>query len=353
MAEEIKRILVHLHRLQSMNVPDSAVSKAISNPKKVPSYLYREAVLGPFARFHSKLLYNKYQSQSKLLDQLRSGSNFCLIVLDACRYDFLNKVFDDYFEGSCDPIWANALDTFEYQRKLWTETYEYPYITAAAPVTSQSFTFEEEEDADGMAMAGSELRDRYQGYLPKEHFLNLVEVWRESWDEQLGVCPPEPVTNRAIDLSSTSDKMVIHYFQPHGPFIGEVRRTGSLEDYKTDVAGGAVEKGIWSAARSGDISLRELRDMYMSNLDRVLGAVGELIMETDYEKYLVMGDHGEALGEYGQFYHSIEHPKVREVPWASITGVKGSVPDMWEYNDAGQSLDQSTTARLRELGYIE
>jgi hypothetical protein len=252
-------------------------------------------------------------------------------------------------------MWATSLNTFEYLRYLWPETYDYPYVTAAAPVTSQQFNFQDGEEIDGLANDGAELLERYCGYIPNNHFMNLVEVWRESWDEDLGVCPPEPVTKTSIDLSSKAgtNRIVTHYFQPHGPFIGENRKTGSIEGYDSDVEGGAVEKGIWSAVKNGEISKKKLRSMYQSNLDRALAAVAELIRQTDYEKYIIMGDHGEALGEYGQYYHSIEHPKVRVVPWATVEGVRDDAPNMWNYQAQHDAVNKTTESRLQELGYIE
>ncbi|ELY45779.1 hypothetical protein C496_02517 [Natronorubrum tibetense GA33] len=310
-------------------------------------------MLKTISEIHSSLISSQYPQQEDLLGKLRSEDNYCLIVLDACRFDYLQSSFHQYFQGECMPTWAASLNTFQYLQNLWKGTYDFPYITAAAPVTSQKFNFQDGEKVDGLAGDGAELSKRYNGYIPNEHFNQLVEVWREAWDEDLGVCPPEPVTERAIDIAPETDQMVVHYFQPHGPFIGSKQLTGQIEEYDTNIKGGAVEKGIWSAAKSGDLNKSDLRKMYQANLDRVLPAVGELVQRTDFDKYIVIGDHGEALGEYNRYYHSIEHPKVRLVPWAQIDGVQENIPEMWEYEAEAQSIDKDTVSRLQELGYIE
>jgi hypothetical protein len=351
----MKRAKGTLLRPSFMQLPEYPIRKAIANPAKIPTYIRNEYISKPLSSTHSALIADDFEDQAVRLAQLRTTEDFCLIVLDACRYDFLNKEFDKFFYGDCEPIWADSLNTFQYLRYLWPETYEYPYVTGAAPVTSQRFEFEEGEDADGLGFEGRELLEMYCGYVPDNHFENLVEVWREFWDEDLGVCPPEPVTEAAINASDSAEtnRLVTHYFQPHGPFIGERQMTGSIDGYDTDVRGGAVESGIWSAVQNGEISKKQLRELYRANLRRALAAAAKLIHETDYDQYVIMGDHGEALGEYNRYYHGIEHPKVRVVPWATVDGVREDAPEMWEYTAARPANDETTVSRLRELGYLE
>jgi hypothetical protein len=163
------------------------------------------------------------QRQQDKLAQLRKKSNFCLIVLDACRYDVLNECFDDYFEGSIFPTKTIATNTFDYLQYNWPETYEYPYITAATPVTSEEFNFDGEDAGDGLPQTPEKIYEYYRGYVPANHFNDLKEVWRQEWNDDLRVCPPEPVTERAITYANNTSRMVTHYFQPHAPFIGEKR----------------------------------------------------------------------------------------------------------------------------------
>jgi hypothetical protein len=354
MITRLPRFYIGRGQLDHMDVSKIPVKKGLSNPTRVPGYLLDQCILDPLSKSHSAIIKDKYQQQPVKLAELREKEdNFCLIVLDACRYDYFDDEFDDYFYGRSEPMWAASINTFEYLRINWTETYEYPYVTGAAPVTSQRFNFDIGENIDGIATDGAELLQRYCGYIPDNHLEDLIEVWRSSWDEDLGVCPPEPVTKRGISLSKDASRMVVHYFQPHGPFIGSEKLKGHIEKYDSNVEGGAVEMGIWEAARSGDLSKSKLRNMYKSNLKRALAAVCELIRQTNFEKYVIIGDHGEALGEYGKYYHSIEHPKVRLVPWAIVEDVQDVAPDMWEYTTEGRGVDKPAEERLRELGYLE
>lgn len=337
-----------------MHLPEDAFRKAINDPGTAISFVWNDWVLDSLCHVHSALRQRGLPEQALYLPRLRRSDNFCLVVLDACRYDVFAEMFEEYFIGGTEPIWATGRDTFEYLRFLWPEVYDFPYITAASPVTSEKFEFNNWDSARGLAASGQQLFDDYGGYVPSNHFPNLVEVWRSSWDESLGVCPPEPVTDTAVEVidDTASNRAVVHYFQPHGPFIGDEEFLGSIEKYDTDVRGGGIEAGIWDAVRNGDITDRKLRRLYTSNLRRVLPAVCELIRRTSFDKYVLMGDHGEALGEYGKYYHSIEHPKVRVVPWATIEGVRTDAPEMWEYTPSEPTKNKDTRARLRELGYI-
>jgi len=337
-----------------VRLPNSPVKKSLARPHKIPKFVWK-LITTPPRQYRVGQLQDELPKQPNYLYKLRQKEEFCLIILDACRFDKLAEQFDKYFVGTCDPIWSVATSTFEFLRYMWPEEYEYPYITAAAPVTSQEFDFQAGEKADGMASDGQELYLRYGGYQPRNHFRNLVEVWREAWDEDLGVTPPEPVTKKAIEIASnkTTNRVVIHFFQPHGPFIGEETLLGDVKEYDTNVRGGAVEGGIWNHVRENRISDEQLNRLYESNLHRALAAVARLVQKTNFEKYVITGDHGEALGEYGQYYHGIEHPMVRQVPWAEISAVKDSAPEMWKYQDSSTSVDKDTIERLQELGYIE
>lgn len=303
-------------------------------------------------RIHSVYRSSRLPNQSDRLDSLRSRNKWCLIVLDACRFDFLADLFDSYFQGRIEPVWSPASDTFEYQRKNWGKEYEYPYVTGAAPITPKRINFNEpERHGDGLGFDNDTLRKKYKGYQPSEHLSNIDAVWQDSWDPELGVCPPEPVTERA--KTKTSDRLVVHYFQPHAPYIGEVTALGNKKNFE-EQRGGAVSGDIWRRVREGEITDQDLRQLYQSNLERVLFAVAELIRFTASDKYIITGDHGEALGEYGRYAHSLDwHPYVRTVPWAEVFSVNDSVQSMNDFEIHSGNVNKDVGDRLKELGYID
>lgn len=329
--------------------------KGINKPIKVPRYIWENTQP---SRIHDKVVDLRYPAQESKLDELRKGNSWALIVLDACRFDRFMNISQEYMDVEVEPISAAATNTFKYQKKCWPDEYDVDYITGAAPVTSQEFDFSDKNlKADGIAHKGDTLRDMYGGYIPNDHISNIIEVWREAWDESLGVCPPEPVTDRSIEMAPDSEKLVIHYFQPHEPYIGKTKLLGDIAKVEEHVKGGAIGRGIYERVQSGEVSDDYLLKAYDDNLRRVLKEVVLLFshISTHFDRVIIMADHGEALGEYGKYKHSKRHPYVRKVPWGEIKGVNEKMlPDRkLKQNIVAEKDDSSVKDRLLDLGYME
>ncbi|MCF2238157.1 hypothetical protein KVP04_03310 [Halobacterium salinarum] len=334
-------------------LPQDAVRSGIRNPTAIPKHIKRNVIDELRQQIRLGIATAALPNQADLLAELRRKDSFCLIVLDACRHDHLETLFPLFFEGRVKPTKTVATNTFEYLQYNWPETYAYPYVTAATPVTSETFEFDGQDSGDGLPQ--EDLYAYYRGYTPINHFTDLVEVWRDSWDSELRVCPPEPTTRRAIARADDAARMVVHYFQPHAPFIGERRPDLSRERSTIHDENVKIDEDVWDAVKSGSISTSELGQYYSSNLRRVLAAVSKLVSQTQFDRYVLIGDHGEALGEYGGFAHSMEHPLVNKVPWAEVETTKDGCPSMWEYDapTEDETGTGTTRSRLKELGYIE
>lgn len=336
-------------------LPEDAVRKGIQKPNEITKFLISRAK-SLAAGIHIALATENLDKQPDRLASLRKSDNFCLVILDACRYDALQQEFAKYFKGNIEPVKTPATTTFEYLQYNWTESYSFPYVTAAPPITSEEFDFEANDKGIGLPQDAEDLYDVYRGYIPANHFEDIIEVWRESWDIQLRVCPPEPVTKKAIRVAQGEQKMVVHYFQPHAPYIGS--KSPSFEQMEAREIGDPnfkIDSKIWPAVQEGNISKKLLRKYYISNLQRVLGATAHLIRETEFNEYNIIGDHGEALGEYGGYQHGIDHPYVATVPWASVEEVIKGAPSMWNYTPSSNKDSRSVTTenRLRDLGYLD
>ena len=333
-------------------LPRNAVRKGFKNPVKALKYIKTDWIDETRQQIRSGFSTANLTNQADFLAGLRQKDNFCLIVLDACRFDALNSNFSKYFKGYIKPSRTVATNTFEYLQYNWHSNYEYPYVSAATPVTSEKFDFDGGDSGAGLPQ--EDLYKYYRGYIPANHFQDLDEVWRNHWDEQLRVCPPEPTTEQGIERARNTSRMVVHYFQPHAPFIGSKRPNIKREKSGINDNQVQIDQDVWRALKSGEISKKKLREYYNSNLERALAAVLELVKSTNFEHYVIIGDHGEALGEYGGYAHSIQHPYVSKVPWATIEGVVDGAPEMWKYDDDNIEGDMSTTrSRLQDLGYIE
>lgn len=205
--------------LQSLH---SLLVEGVKNPEKIPPYL--RYLADPIV-IHDRWNKVRYPSQTTKLDKFRENNRWALIVLDACRYDRFDLISSEYLDVKTQPIAAAAHNTFGYLRECWDGCYDVDYVTGAAPVTTQAFDFSKDSiKADGLVFENEELKQKYKGYIPTDHIENIIEVWRESWDESLGVCPPEPVTDRAVAMAPESTQLVVHYFQPHEPYIGEKKK---------------------------------------------------------------------------------------------------------------------------------
>jgi hypothetical protein len=318
-------------------------TKAANNPQAAMHKL-RELILGaPPAYVQTRLRTRDISRQYPRLQALREREEFLLVILDACRYDAFRDIAPEYltFER-IEPVVSEGLNTFQYVSRCWPDVYhDVEYVSAATPVNSEA-----EREYDEYA-----LENLYEGYVPAEHLPNIRDLWREFWDPRIGAVPPKAVTDAS--LNADGGRVVAHYFQPHIPYIGREALLGHADhEHARPLEGEPVGAPVMEQVRNGDVSHKRLRRVYASNLRRVLREVRRLVAETDIKTVAVMGDHGEALGEYGIYGHpSIEHPHVRIAPWAVVNDV-ARYPEH-EQGEDHSTADASVEARLAELGYIE
>jgi len=74
---------------------------------------------------------------------------------------------------------------------------------------------------------------------------------------------------------------------------------------------------------------------------------------SDFDRYVVTADHGEALGRYGVYEHrEPRHPNIRRVPWFEVSAVEED-HSVVDYNDMDSDVGERTVEeRLAELGYL-
>lgn len=320
---------------------------AVREPEKIPPFVRsraRRLVEQPRRRLATRRRTQGLLAQRRLLDEVRATDEWLVIVLDACRFDALQAVWSDWFHGHLHPACSAGRDTFEYVRLCWPDEYDVAYCSGATPINSHQISY----DLDGF-------NDLYDGYQPREHISEIVDVWATGWDESLGTCPPWSVTDAALERRDASH-LVAHYFQPHAPYIGDDQLLGNTGGPDArPFEGNPVDEPIWSRVRYGDVSDAELRAAYRSNLEVALREVARLIDQVDHDLVAILGDHGEALGEYGVYSHPrLEHPHIRRVPFGRVTGLTNYARE--QITDAERGRDQSTPAgveeRLTELGYL-
>jgi hypothetical protein len=324
--------------------PTSKIKAGLRNPSKVLPYLVPKAIQPLCGAAATKATVGN-PSQKSLLDDLREQDSWLLIILDACRYPEFSELAPAVFEGNLEKMTTEGHDTFEYIRFCWPESYPDVTYLSGAPVVN-SGTLEIDDEA---------LAEMYDGFVPADHIGDIVDVWQSGWNERLGVIPPWNVTPVVKDYLD-EDQLVVHYLQPHAPYIGVERELGHHNDESSTPGDGElIDAPLWRRIKRGEIAQSRLVELYRSNLEAVLYEVAKVVEEAPHDTVVIMGDHGEALGEYWTYAHPRnDHPYILTAPWMEVTGVKADWRSRLTVPDTDRSTateDSSVAARLRELGY--
>jgi len=219
-----------------------------------------------------------------------------LVVLDGCRADLLAAVAaDDAFLPAVGSIRSVGSSSSEWLENTFRG---HPETERTTMVTANTWT------------------DRY---LDADAFAALDEVWKYAWNDEHRTIPPAAVTDRAIAHARDTDpdRLVVHYMQPHHPFIPD----------PLDGDDGLVRAGShnstenpWVALRQNAVSVDRVWEAYRANLEYVLDDVRSLCENVD-GRVAITADHGNLFGEWGLYGHPMETPvpALITVPWAETT----------------------------------
>jgi len=244
-----------------------------------------------------------------------------LVLLDACRYDTYADVTP--FDGV-------------------------PGVRESRGSASKQFVrgnFEEKTLHDVVYISGN------RWYLKLEEELNCEvhafhDVERDVAD---GFVPsPQAVTEAVLDLKDEypNKRLLIHYMQPHYPFLD----TDSIE---------VTREGVRTAVRSNGISREELREAYRDNLRLALEYVETLVDELD-GKTVISSDHGELLGDRASPVpvRWIGHPpgiyadQLVSVPWHVVSDGPRRTIRAEEPESRSDDVDMDEVEQnLADLGY--
>jgi len=257
-----------------------------------------------------------------------------LVVLDACRADLLQSVAAE----------GDLLGEVQTVRSVGSSSSEW-----------LENTFEgHSETGQTVMITGNTWTDRY---LDADAFAALDEVWKYAWDDELGTVPARAVTDRAIAMSRECDpdRLVVHYMQPHHPFVADPLTGDEGMARTSDHSSGA---NPWVLLRRGELTTERVWEAYEATLRGVLPEVETLVANVE-GRVAVTADHGNLFGEWGLYGHPMQTPvpALLAVPWAETTG-KGR-------NDHDPALDppeplpvsrvhgaDTDRDRLAALGYL-
>jgi len=202
---------------------------------------------------------------------------------------------------------------------------------------------------------------------PHAHKLNAdifhdIDTMDDAWDDTLGTVPPESVTDRAhaAQANHPNKRLIVHYMQPHFPFIGDLGQDIDVSAIDTEMAGDRPGgPNPWTRLKNGDISLEAVSDAYAENHELIAAEMFDLVGGLD-GKIVLTADHANLIGDRGfpipvrLFGHpsNLNHPRLREVPWVEIPGDER--PELVAEEPSGIDPDTEDIAvddRLQALGY--
>ena len=274
-----------------------------------------------------------------------------LIVLDACRYDYFEKHYSDFLEGELSKKKSKGTSTVEWLPKTFESRYNYKYISANPYCNSY-----------GIGLTDL-MPDFEYDWNATRTFTEIIDSWERDWDSEENTVRPEDITDTAIE-EDNSGKMVIHYIQPHRPFIScpQEQKVWNLNEKIDSMAKGeqadnqqslkrkmiSSTKPVWDkffwklpyrvrwkikdllrldnphwGALVQEVGEEKVHEYYQEDLRMALKEVRRFVDQID-GKIIVTADHGEALGEHNDWGHQVgsDNPKQYTVPWLEVEGVK-------------------------------
>lgn len=274
------------------------------------------------------------------------GSNFMdadwdnLILLDACRYDTFEETVS--LSGELSRVQSVGSKTRQFLRN----------------------TFEDDEFHDTVYVTAN---PQHASLVDDSTFHAVIPVWQDHWDDEHGSVLPDPVTDAALAAADQfpNKRLLVHYLQPHQPFIGpkgqDFMRDHNLQGVEFNQRDGVGELDLYPALNHGllDVSDDELYAHYKENLGAVLSSVKRLIAGLG-GKSVITSDHGELLGDtagpipissygHGKTFHT---PALLDVPWFELDYTDRRSVEA-EPPQSEIEVDSSVVEnRLSQLGYL-
>ncbi|KXA97202.1 hypothetical protein AKJ38_01755 [candidate division MSBL1 archaeon SCGC-AAA259I14] len=141
------------------------------------------------------------ESQKELIEEKEWK---ILIILDACRYDFFSRIYQDYFKGNLRKVVSEGVGTPSWLRNTFRDKQlkNTTYISANPHINSLNVEITE-------------------GFIATNHFHKIVDVWDFGWDDDVGGVPPAKVTKnlRHSLAKNPRNKFIAHFNQPHIPYL--------------------------------------------------------------------------------------------------------------------------------------
>ncbi|MFX1451520.1 MAG: hypothetical protein ACFFCM_11795, partial [Promethearchaeota archaeon] len=151
----------------------------------------------------SKISHKDFKDSIIQIDVMKKEWDF-LIILDACRYDYFEKLYKQYenlFGGKLYKYKSIASSTLEWRNKTFKGHYSDVVYISSNPYINSAVSVE--------------------NFLGKDHFFKVYDIWNEGWDEKENTVLPDTITKATIRVLTKhpEKRFLIHYIQPHAPYI--------------------------------------------------------------------------------------------------------------------------------------
>jgi hypothetical protein len=213
-----------------------------------------------------------------------------LIILDAMRYDYFEKYNTTL--GDLQKVYSGASCTIEWLKKNFPEKYPYVYVSGNPNCTQ---------------------RTKVSGFRGGDHFTEVVDAWKHGWNNVWLSVLPDGMTRQSIP-HLREDKVILHYMQPHGPYLN---LKGEQYGWVFDNFHVTFKGMGWYR----NIAIEDYVKGYEYNVDVILKEMNSLLRYIPpKQKVVITSDHGQLLGEHRARGHPCSTPydELVDVPWLEV-----------------------------------
>jgi hypothetical protein len=282
------------------------------------------------------------QVQSIGFDQLRDSTNIFdedwdnIIILDACRSDLLMEYSDNLPDNDFATVWSGGSSSKEFlQYNIGDRS-----LDDVVYVTANPFVLEFDDNI-------------YETY----------HAWDTHWSDEQKTVLPGDLQEVALEAAAEfpDKRIVIHFMQPHYPFIGDFGRS-SIPHHRSFTGNGirteSDEPDIWDLLKTNQVDESSVWKAYSENLELTLPFCEELVDRLE-GKTVLTADHGNAFGErsypipikvYGHPY-GLRLQSLIEVPWVEFPFTTRRHTKSSQITENRTNLDVPTS-QLQDLGYM-
>jgi hypothetical protein len=281
-----------------------------------------------------------------------------LLILDAASFEIMSELQSEFdYVEECSSIWSRGSSSPEWAQNTFIEDdrdlSDLHYVTGNALTSLVAGGIDEKEiyRSEGTG-ADKEMIERYieNG---DEPFKTSHEVWLNQYDYEDSMdvffINPDVVTKKATEvIQDSDDRVIVHYMQPHEPFIEAEERYDSWPYVKD-----------YDMFNMSDEDYNGLMNAYEKNHRYILDKVKLLLSNIDNELDVVMtSDHANIYGQLLGINYAFGHPQyvwfnrnVRKVPYMKVDqSIVNEDVDI-KVEDEGEVESDEVVDRLEALGY--